>query len=100
VTTLNEQANPAGLPKLLDTDDLATYLGISPYTVERTARAGLIPGAFQLENRAWRYPEDGVVAYIKAKQAQSATVTALPARPDPDGDEHGRVRRRRTARAS
>lgn len=56
--------------KLWQVDDVATYVGLSSFTVRRLARKGAIPAA--KVGRAYRFRRDDIDAYLREQYAKGA----------------------------
>ncbi|MBU4194814.1 MAG: helix-turn-helix domain-containing protein [Actinobacteria bacterium] len=48
--------------EILSVEDAAEFLGISPYTVRKHARQGLIPG--RKVGREWRFSRDSLLEWL------------------------------------
>lgn len=54
------------LPIIMNTQEIADYLGISPFTVIKKAERGLIP-AFKI-GKLWRFRADDIEKWINEQQ--------------------------------
>ncbi|MCD5401392.1 helix-turn-helix domain-containing protein [candidate division NPL-UPA2 bacterium] len=66
-----------GMPVVMNTKELATYLRLNPFTIVKKAEKGEIP-AFKI-GRMWRFRSDEIDAWIKGK---SKPAQSFPQRVD------------------